>query len=704
MIACVSPADYNLDESLSTLRYADRARQIKNKPIINTDPKMQEIQKLHGIIQQLRLDLLTKHAEINPPLHSDAPLMNTTFVAATRLADIDEIKSLRSQLEESHREYDGLLKKFELSISDIANLNMKLYTSETTIEDLLLKLNGLSDQITALNATLDPVETCPAEFVVQGRAVRQLKESVTTICSELQQSIRPMTRPTSAASNLSIDDNYHTANEEEAEAKAATYRNTQIGYQDQLRAIQEELEIKTQLHERLHQNVSGLDTYENESRVQDYVQQMATMEREIQELKSAKPLNKLVKTSAKLSEERRRKILELETKLAAVQKKSQRQALLLATREKDVKKVTLMEQEIATMKQKKVQLIKSMKTESEEFRKWKQTVGKEMLQLRAKDRKRDIELCRNQQLHERQRNVLKRKVDEALQSNKRLKDALDKHRLVQSQRRKAPSSSSSHKTDQIHTLIDNEIEMIYSVVDAKHATDQLIEDRAAMNMRLLALRKQNRKKALTGADKEVCDQLAADIDMRNAQISDMQEKIKSSNIDEKIRHIIDSLTGMPEAREAVKHLFTSLSDLRAEFDTNLSKLHDMRMATEANDERVLSLDDEWSRRFYALQSDHEKLKVRMVEVESSYELKVSMLLHTLNDAGKLTTIVEGEQGNNDMQDIYESTMCTLREKIEGYEAEIQNYKEQLALHTRYVRKAKVRCVFFCLYMIFSLNV
>ena len=35
MIAAVSPADYNYDETLSTLRYASRAKFIKNKPKIN---------------------------------------------------------------------------------------------------------------------------------------------------------------------------------------------------------------------------------------------------------------------------------------------------------------------------------------------------------------------------------------------------------------------------------------------------------------------------------------------------------------------------------------------------------------------------------------------------------------------------------------------------------------------------------------------
>lgn len=43
MVACVSPADYNLDETVSTLRYADRARRIRNKPVINQDAKAAEI-------------------------------------------------------------------------------------------------------------------------------------------------------------------------------------------------------------------------------------------------------------------------------------------------------------------------------------------------------------------------------------------------------------------------------------------------------------------------------------------------------------------------------------------------------------------------------------------------------------------------------------------------------------------------------------
>lgn len=39
MVANIGPADYNIDETLSTLRYASRAKAIQNKPRINEDPK-----------------------------------------------------------------------------------------------------------------------------------------------------------------------------------------------------------------------------------------------------------------------------------------------------------------------------------------------------------------------------------------------------------------------------------------------------------------------------------------------------------------------------------------------------------------------------------------------------------------------------------------------------------------------------------------
>lgn len=61
MIACVSPADENREESANTLRYADRARHIKNKPVVNRDP-------MAGELAQLRQQLTQVPACMLPPL------------------------------------------------------------------------------------------------------------------------------------------------------------------------------------------------------------------------------------------------------------------------------------------------------------------------------------------------------------------------------------------------------------------------------------------------------------------------------------------------------------------------------------------------------------------------------------------------------------------------------------------------------------
>lgn len=54
MVACISPADYNYEETLSTLRYASRAKNIANKPKINEDPKDAMLREYQNEIEMLR--------------------------------------------------------------------------------------------------------------------------------------------------------------------------------------------------------------------------------------------------------------------------------------------------------------------------------------------------------------------------------------------------------------------------------------------------------------------------------------------------------------------------------------------------------------------------------------------------------------------------------------------------------------------------
>lgn len=57
MIANIGPADYNFDETVNTLRYANRAKSIKNKPKINEDPKDALLREFQDQIAQLQAQL-----------------------------------------------------------------------------------------------------------------------------------------------------------------------------------------------------------------------------------------------------------------------------------------------------------------------------------------------------------------------------------------------------------------------------------------------------------------------------------------------------------------------------------------------------------------------------------------------------------------------------------------------------------------------
>lgn len=60
MVANIGPASYNYDETLTTLRYANRAKNIKNKPRINEDPKDALLRQYQEEISRLKMKLAAK--------------------------------------------------------------------------------------------------------------------------------------------------------------------------------------------------------------------------------------------------------------------------------------------------------------------------------------------------------------------------------------------------------------------------------------------------------------------------------------------------------------------------------------------------------------------------------------------------------------------------------------------------------------------
>ncbi len=64
MIAAISPSDFNYEESLSTLRYAARAKSIQNKPRVNEDPKDALLKQYEEEIKKLKQMLNSGNAPL----------------------------------------------------------------------------------------------------------------------------------------------------------------------------------------------------------------------------------------------------------------------------------------------------------------------------------------------------------------------------------------------------------------------------------------------------------------------------------------------------------------------------------------------------------------------------------------------------------------------------------------------------------------
>ena len=64
-LANINPASYNADETHATLRYANRAKNIKNKAHINEDPKDAMLREFQKEIEALKAQLAAGKMPIN---------------------------------------------------------------------------------------------------------------------------------------------------------------------------------------------------------------------------------------------------------------------------------------------------------------------------------------------------------------------------------------------------------------------------------------------------------------------------------------------------------------------------------------------------------------------------------------------------------------------------------------------------------------
>nr|XP_043889683.1 kinesin-like protein KIF13A isoform X2 [Solea senegalensis] len=106
MIATVSPAADNYEETLSTLRYADRAKRIVNHAVVNEDPNARIIRELREEVEKLKVQLSQaesmKAPELKEKLHeSEKLILEMTVTWEEKLRKTEEIATERQKQLES---------------------------------------------------------------------------------------------------------------------------------------------------------------------------------------------------------------------------------------------------------------------------------------------------------------------------------------------------------------------------------------------------------------------------------------------------------------------------------------------------------------------------------------------------------------------------------------------------------------------------
>lgn len=414
MIACVSPADYNFAETLSTLRYADRARQIKNKPVVNQDPHAAEIKKLKDVIRQLRVELAAAGGSLSGSLHAE--------IASTVG---NEPVQIQAHLEESTKKYNELSTNYRNLqhqlhgvLTELANSEIKAHMAENANEELRKKCESMKKIVHEFNIHKDDLKP---ELQARLDEMRFLVDGMDEQIEQTQTEIVEQQRLNSLHNSLSEEnsiDNEMDLYMMQKESEAYTLKQMEIT--EQLRKIGRELTLKEEHHLRVANNLNKMSALDD-----NLEQKMKEFELKIQELETEKAdlLDKLKHSknnaAAKLAEERRKRLQQLENEINDMKRKNMQQAKILKMREKEQQRIQNLCSEIQEMKATKVKLLKQIRQESQQFQRWKQGQDNKLKQLQTKDRKLQCEMAKKEAMHIKQTNVLKRKCEEAAANNKR---------------------------------------------------------------------------------------------------------------------------------------------------------------------------------------------------------------------------------------------------------------------------------------------
>ncbi|MGH0135119.1 UNVERIFIED_CONTAM: hypothetical protein FKN15_057085 [Acipenser sinensis] len=689
MIACVSPADSNMEETINTLRYADRARKIKNKPVINVDPRAAEMQRLQQQVQELQVLLLHARGGVAPVLSGSEPAGNVKQILEKNRSLQDENNKLSRELNEA--------------VGQTAQMFEKIIMTEQTNEKLLSKLEELSQHAACKVDLQRVVETLEDQELKENvEVIRNLQQIIVELQDEsagITASIEAMATEDSQEGSEeqcpsgegSPEGNDATPNSMKADKRSSDAFTTQHALRQaqmskELIELNKVLTLKESLAKKMSQSNSHLEPMQSEHQARENIKilqaEVGSLQKEREELVLALHCAKKDINQAKLSEQRRKRLQELETQMSDLKKKLVEQAKLLKMKELSLHNVTKLHLEIQSMKGQRVQLMRQMKEDGEKFRQWKQKKDKEVLQLKEKDRKRQYEMLKLERDFQKQATVLRRKTEEAAAANKRLKDALQKRSEAAEKRKDNQSRGMEGAASRVKNWLLNEVEVLVSTEEARRHLRDLLEDRKILAKEVLQLKQKSeagerppakiRRRTFTIAELEGRQELEAslgkqienletEMELRSAQIADLQQKVLDADNEKRVKQRWESFGTILEAKCAVKYLMEELvsakvtltkldNDLKQE-KTNYSDLQKMMF----EDRKVMA----------EVETEHQS---HLVEQEQRHQEKVLYLLSQLQSKVKAVDESKAEETASQREE-------KLLERLRFQEEEIEKMKE-----------------------------
>ncbi|KAI3678462.1 hypothetical protein L6452_37756 [Arctium lappa] len=145
IIATVSPAVHCLEETLSTLDYAHRAKNIKNKPEVNQKMmKTTLIKDLYGEIERLKAEVYASREKNGVYIPKERYYQEES----ERKSMADQIEHMGVKIENQQKQFEELRTKFDACVRECSDLSYKLDSTQNNLNQTNKALASTQEELT----------------------------------------------------------------------------------------------------------------------------------------------------------------------------------------------------------------------------------------------------------------------------------------------------------------------------------------------------------------------------------------------------------------------------------------------------------------------------------------------------------------------------------------------------------------------------